>query len=101
MGEGSRADSEGIHSSSEDRRPGSTYRLAGNCVSRWEAARHADRSLIRGRRILFQHWTQDPQSQEHRANPSSVITIATDDFDIVIQGPARRIVDTAHLQRVA
>ena len=34
-------------------------------------------------------------------NPSSVITIATDDFDIVIQGPARRIVDTAHLQRVA
>ncbi len=34
-------------------------------------------------------------------NPSSVITIATDDFDLVIQGPARRIVDAAHLQRIA
>jgi nitroimidazol reductase NimA-like FMN-containing flavoprotein (pyridoxamine 5'-phosphate oxidase superfamily) len=34
-------------------------------------------------------------------NPSSVITIATDDFDLVIQGPARRIEDTAHLQRIA
>jgi hypothetical protein len=34
-------------------------------------------------------------------NPGSVITIATDDFDLVIQGPATRIVDTAHLQRIA
>jgi nitroimidazol reductase NimA-like FMN-containing flavoprotein (pyridoxamine 5'-phosphate oxidase superfamily) len=34
-------------------------------------------------------------------NPSSVITIATDDFDLVIQGPARRIVDALHLRRIA
>jgi len=34
-------------------------------------------------------------------NPSTVITLATDDFDLVIQGPARRIVDPAHLQRIA
>ena len=34
-------------------------------------------------------------------NPDSVITIATDDFDIVVQGPAKRIVDAAPLQRIA
>ena len=34
-------------------------------------------------------------------NPDSVIAIATDDFDIVVQGPAERIVDQAHLQRIA
>ncbi len=34
-------------------------------------------------------------------NPNSVITIATDDFDIVVQGPAKRIVDPARLQQIA
>jgi nitroimidazol reductase NimA-like FMN-containing flavoprotein (pyridoxamine 5'-phosphate oxidase superfamily) len=34
-------------------------------------------------------------------NSSSVITIATDDFDIIVQGLATRIVDPARLQRVA
>ncbi len=34
-------------------------------------------------------------------NANSVVTIAADDFDIVVQGPAKRIVDPARLQRIA
>jgi len=34
-------------------------------------------------------------------NPSSVIMIATEDFDLIVQGPSKRIVDPARLQRIA
>jgi len=34
-------------------------------------------------------------------NPSSVITLATDDFDLIVQGRSKRIVDPARLQRIA
>src|SRR5712692_4261954 len=34
-------------------------------------------------------------------NPNCVITIATHEFDFVVEGPARRIVDHAGLQRIA
>ena len=34
-------------------------------------------------------------------NPNTAITIATHDFDLVIEGPARRIVDSSRLKRIA
>lgn len=34
-------------------------------------------------------------------DPSSVITIATHEFDLIVEGPATRIVDPTQLQRVA
>ena len=34
-------------------------------------------------------------------NPNSVITIATHDFDLVVEGPATQIVDSTRLNRIA
>jgi nitroimidazol reductase NimA-like FMN-containing flavoprotein (pyridoxamine 5'-phosphate oxidase superfamily) len=50
------------------------------------------------------YFSTGPKSRKARniaRNPSSVITIATDDFDIVVQGPAKRIVDPGRLQGIA
>ena len=50
------------------------------------------------------YFTSGPKTLKARniaRNPDSVITIATHDFDLVIEGPARRIVDSARLKRIA
>ena len=50
------------------------------------------------------YFNTGPKSRKARniaRNPNSVITIATDDFDIVVQGPAKRIVNPGRLQRIA
>jgi nitroimidazol reductase NimA-like FMN-containing flavoprotein (pyridoxamine 5'-phosphate oxidase superfamily) len=50
------------------------------------------------------YFNTGPKSRKARniaRNPSCVITIATDDFDIIVQGPAKRIVDPGRLQGIA
>src|SRR5260370_35001038 len=50
------------------------------------------------------YFTAGPKTRKARnivRNPNSVITIATHDFDLVVEGPARRIVDPARLKRIA
>ena len=50
------------------------------------------------------YFTSGPETRKAKniaRNPSSVITIATQDFDLVIEGPARRIVESAQLKRIA
>ena len=50
------------------------------------------------------YFNSGPKTRKARniaSNPNSVITIATDDFDIVVHGPAKRIVDPARLQQIA
>ena len=50
------------------------------------------------------YFTSGPKTRKARNiahNPNTVITIATQDFDLVIEGPARRVVDSARLKRIA
>jgi len=50
------------------------------------------------------YFTAGPKTRKARniaRNPSSVITIATHDFDLVVEGPATRILDPARLTRIA
>src|SRR5207249_11041572 len=50
------------------------------------------------------YFTAGPKTRKARniaRNPNSVITIATHDFDLVVEGPAKRIVDSARLKRIA
>lgn len=50
------------------------------------------------------YFTSGPKTRKARniaRNPNSVISIATHDFDLVVEGSATRIVDPAHLQRIA
>ena len=50
------------------------------------------------------YFTAGPKTRKARniaRSPNSVITIATHDFDLVVEGPARRIVDSARLKRIA
>jgi nitroimidazol reductase NimA-like FMN-containing flavoprotein (pyridoxamine 5'-phosphate oxidase superfamily) len=50
------------------------------------------------------YFTAGPKTRKARniaRNPNSVITIATHDFDLVVEGPARKIVDSARLKRIA
>ena len=50
------------------------------------------------------YFTSGPKTRKARniaRNPDSVISIATHDFDLVVEGSATRVVDHAHLQRIA
>jgi len=50
------------------------------------------------------YFTSGPKTRKARNiahNPDSVISIATHDFDLVVEGSATRVVDQAHLQRIA
>ena len=50
------------------------------------------------------YFTSGPKTRKAKnieRNPNSVITIATHDFDLVIEGPARKVVDIGRLKRVA
>ena len=50
------------------------------------------------------YFTSGPKTRKARniaRNPDSVISIATHDFDLVVEGSATRVVDQAHLQRIA
>jgi hypothetical protein len=50
------------------------------------------------------YFTAGPKTRKARniaRNPNSVITIATHDFDLVVEGPARRIEDSTRLKRIA
>jgi nitroimidazol reductase NimA-like FMN-containing flavoprotein (pyridoxamine 5'-phosphate oxidase superfamily) len=75
----------------------------------WLATVHPDgRPHVMPIGVLFVddafYFNTGPKSRKARniaRNPSSVITIATDDFDIVVQGPAKRIVDPGRLQTIA
>ena len=50
------------------------------------------------------YFTSGPKTRKARniaRNPNSVISIATHDFDLVVEGSATKVVDTSHLQRIA
>ena len=50
------------------------------------------------------YFTSGPKTRKARniaRNPNSVISIATHDFDLVVEGSATRVVDPAHLERIA
>src|SRR5205807_5771958 len=50
------------------------------------------------------YFTAGPKTRKARniaRTSNSVITIATHDFDLVVEGPARRVVDPARLKRIA
>jgi len=75
----------------------------------WLATVHPDgRPHVMPIGVLFVddafYFNTGPKTRKARniaRNPSSVMTIATDDFDIVVQGPAKRITDPRRLQRIA
>ena len=101
MGESSQADAGGIYSSPKDGGPGRH--------TAWLATVHPDgRPHVMPIGVLLVddafYFNTGPKTRKARniaRNPSSVITIATDDFDIVVQGPAKRITDPSRLQRIA
>jgi hypothetical protein len=50
------------------------------------------------------YFTAGPKTRKAKnieRNSNSVITIATNDFDLVVEGPARRILDPSRLKRIA
>jgi hypothetical protein len=50
------------------------------------------------------YFTAGPKTRKAKNiahNPDSVITVATHDFDLVVEGPATRVIDPARLKRIA
>src|SRR5438105_15907197 len=101
MGEGAEAPAKRNLSSSENRRTRSAHRLAGNRQSGRQTPCHAGGTLYVDDALYFTAGPKTRKAVNIARNPNCVITIATHDFDLVIEGPATRIVNPARLKQIA